>query len=154
MTSFHFASGSYELLDYCDSLWELFIDNQVQSAGEMASGVEEYLRYVQETGLKQKNDTGKLHVQLIYLDSVENAVAFCVTSLTAEKIGEIEVLYVMDNYQGNKLGSKLVENALLWLKEEQAVEQRLVVATGNERVFDFYANYGFYPGYTTLFRAE
>ena len=153
MNSFQFKEGSSELLDSCENLWELFISNQAENAGEMSVGVEEYLRTLRDKGLLQKTQNGKLHVQLVMVDREKEPIGFCVTSLTQDRIGEVEALFVIDRYQRNKLGGKLFQNALAWMEKERAIEQRLVVAIGNEKVFDFYAKYGFFPGYTALFRA-
>jgi diamine N-acetyltransferase len=152
MNSFQFKEGSSELLASCGILWELFISNQAESAGEMSVGVESYIRSLRDDGLLQKTQDGKLQVQLVFVDDEEEPIGFCVTSLTQERVGEVEALFVVDRYQGNKLGGQLFQNALAWMEKEGATEQRLVVAVGNENVFDFYAKYGFFPGYSTLFR--
>ncbi|MDJ0691870.1 MAG: GNAT family N-acetyltransferase [Xenococcaceae cyanobacterium MO_188.B32] len=118
----------------------------------MSSGVEDYLLNLQENDLAKKTEDGKLHIQLVYVNNLEKPIGFCITSLTKDKIGEIEALYVIDSYQKNKLGGKMFKEAMAWMEKEKAIEQRLVVATGNEKVFGFYAKYGFFPGYTILFR--
>ena len=152
MKSFQFAEGGSELLDSCNNLWELFISNQSQNAGEMSIGVEEYIRSLKDGGLLEKTQDGKLYVQIVKLNNEIESIGFCVTSLTKDLIGEVEVIYIIDRYQGNKIGGQLLQNALNWMEKEKAKEQRLVVATGNEKVFSFYAKYGLFPGYTTLFR--
>jgi diamine N-acetyltransferase len=88
----------------------------------------------------------------VYLDNQEEPIGFCITSLTKDQIGEIETIYVVDCYQGNKLGGKMLQNTMAWMETQKAIEQKLVVVHGNDKVFDFYAKYGFFPGYTTLFR--
>lgn len=152
MNLFQFKEGNVDLLDSCDDLWQLFINNQVQNAGEMSVGVAEYLSDLKNVGLRNKIEDGNIHVQLVFTESESEAIAFCITSLTRDRIGEVEALYVIERYQGNKIGGRLFQNALAWMEQELAIEQRLIVATGNERVFDFYSKYGFVPGYTTLFR--
>ena len=104
MNSFHFEEGSSELLNYCDHLWELFISDQAKNAGEMSLGVEEYLHSLRNESLGQKTEGGKLYVQLVYVDKEQEPIGFCITSLTKDRIGEIETLYVVDRYQRNKLG--------------------------------------------------
>jgi diamine N-acetyltransferase len=152
MNSFQFKAGSSDLLGSCGTLWELFINNQSQNAEKMSVGVEEYIRHLRDEGLVQKTRDGKLHVQLVFVNAESNPIAFCISSLTKESVGEVEVLFVLESYQGNKLGKQLFENALVWLEQEGAIEQRLAVSVGNEKVFNFYAKYGFLPGYSTLFR--
>lgn len=151
MNSFTFKVGSLELLDSCETLWELFIENQVKNAGEMSIGVEEYLRSLKDNGLSQKAQEGKLHVQLVFVEQNWEAVGFCITSVT-KKVGEVEAIFVIDSYRGNKLGGKLLQNALAWMDSQSTIEQKLVVAVGNEPVFNFYEQYGFFSAYTTLFR--
>jgi hypothetical protein len=54
MNSFQFKEGSSELLASCGTLWELFISNQAESAGEMSVGVEEYIRSLRDDGLYKR----------------------------------------------------------------------------------------------------
>ena len=117
----------------------------------MTGGVEECLDRLRTEGLPHKAKTGKLHIGMI--SDRQAAIGFCITSLTKEGIGEVEALFVVDAERGKNLGGGLLQNALDWLERERAVEQRLVVATGNETAIELYAKYEFYPGCTTLFRA-
>ncbi len=153
MNSFQFKVGSVELLPYCQNLWELFIENQIQNAGEMADGIAACLQSQRDGDLLAKTDDGKLHIQLVYTSNHQDPIGFCITSLSSDRLGEVEALYVLDQYQGNHLGTKLLETSLQWLEVNNALEQKLIVAAGNEEVFSFYQKFGFYSGYTTLFRA-
>jgi diamine N-acetyltransferase len=152
MNSFQVKVGSIELLPYCQNLWELFIENQTKNAGEMSDGVATYLQSQRDAGLLAKTIYGKLHIQLVYTSNIQEPIGFCITSLSSDQIGEVEALYVLDKYQGNNLGTKLLQTSLQWLEENNALEQKLIVATGNEQVFNFYQKFGFSLGYTTLFR--
>jgi ribosomal protein S18 acetylase RimI-like enzyme len=152
MNSFQFKVGSIELLPLCHDLWELFIENQIQNAGEMSDGVATYLQSQRDGGLLAKTSEGKLHIQLVYTSNHQDPIGFCITSLSSDRIGEVEALYILDKYQGNNLGTKLLQNSLQWLEVNNASEQKLIVAVGNEQIFSFYQKFGFFPGYTTLFR--
>lgn len=152
MNSFQFKVGSIELLPYCQNLWELFIENQIQNAGEMADGIAAYLQSQRDGGLLAKASDGKLHIQLVYTSNHHEPIGFCITSLSSDRIGEVEALYVLDKYQGNNLGTKLLQNSLQWLEANNVSEQKLIVAVGNEQIFSFYQKFDFHPGYTTLFR--
>jgi diamine N-acetyltransferase len=152
MNSFQFKVGSIELLPYCQNFWELFIENQIQNAGEMADGIAAYLQSQRDGSLLAKINDGKLHIQLVYTSNHQEPIGFCITSLSSDRIGEVEALYVLDEYQGNNLGTKLLQTSLQWLEENNALEQKLIVAAGNEQVFSFYQKFSFHTGYTTLFR--
>lgn len=152
MNVYNFVEGNVELLNQCQALWELFISNQIENAGNISIGVEEYIRSFKDGGLLRKTQGGKLYVQLIFVKDRREPIGFCITSLTKELVGEVEALYVMDRYQGNKLGGQLFKNALAWMKNQGVIEEKLIVVTGNEKVYNFYAKYGFFPAYSTLYR--
>ena len=152
MNSFNIQEGSKELLPYCSNLWELFIQNQIQNSGEMSEGISTYLQNQRDGGLLAKTANGELHVQLVYASNKNNPIGFCITSLSENSIGEIETLFVLDKYQGNKIGTKLIQKSLQWMESNKAVEQKLMVAAGNENVFSFYQKFGFSHGCTILFR--
>lgn len=79
MNSFQFKQGSVELLPCCKNLWELFIENQIQNAGEMADGIAAYLQSQCDGGLLAKTREGKLHIQLVYTSNYQDAIGFCIT---------------------------------------------------------------------------
>lgn len=95
-------------------------------------------------------EEGDLRVDLACDPTAGRCVGYCVTSLSAERIGEIESLYVDEAYRSQGIGTALVRRALLWLDENGLVENRVAVAEGNEGVFSFYQKFGFYPRRTVL----
>lgn len=152
MNLFQFKVGSDELLPLCHDLWELFIENQTKNAGEISDGIAVYLQSQCDGGLLAKTSDGKLYIQLVYASNHQDPIGFCITSLSRDSIGEVEALYVLEKYQGNNLGTKLMQKSLQWLEVNNVSEQKLIVAVGNEQVFSFYRKFGFYSSYTTLFR--
>jgi ribosomal protein S18 acetylase RimI-like enzyme len=48
------------------------------------------------------------------------------------------------------LGEALMESALRWFDEHEVKEKHVAVAVGNEKVFEFYMRFGFYPRTTVL----
>ena len=152
MDSFKFREGSSELLSFCDNLWKLFIENQIQNAGEMSVGIAAYIKDLRDGGLLTKTKDGKLHVQLAYTSNENNSIGFCITSLSENHIGEVETLFVLDKYRGNNIGTKLFQRSLQWMEENNAQTQKLAVVAGNEQIFSFYQKFGFLLGCTVLFR--
>jgi len=90
MNSFQFKVGTIELLPYCQNLRELFIENQIQNAGEMSDGVAAYLQSQRDGSLLAKISDGKLHIQLVYTINNQEPIGFCITSLSSDSIGEVE----------------------------------------------------------------
>jgi GNAT superfamily N-acetyltransferase len=73
-----------------------------------------------------------------------------VSSLSAEKAGEIESIFVEESYRAGGIGSTFLTRALAWLDENGSVRNRVSVSDGNEGVWDFYKKFGFYPRLTVL----
>ena len=95
-------------------------------------------------------ETGDIRVDLASDPATGRCVAYCVTSLSADHIGEIESLYVDEAYRSQGIGTALMTRALAWLDENGSVENRVAVAEGNEEAFPFYRKFGFYPRRTVL----
>jgi ribosomal protein S18 acetylase RimI-like enzyme len=89
--------------------------------------------------------TGSLRVDLARDPATGRDVGYCVSSLSREKNGEIESIFVEEMYRGHAIGSTLVSRALTWMKEAGAVRIRVSVADGNEPAWEFYRKFGFLP---------
>jgi GNAT superfamily N-acetyltransferase len=75
---------------------------------------------------------------------------YCVSSLSQEKTGEIESIFVDEAYRSCGIGSALVTRALGWLDENGSTRNRVSVSEGNELVWNFYKKFEFYPRMTVL----
>jgi GNAT superfamily N-acetyltransferase len=94
---------------------------------------------------------GSLRLDLAYADQDNGRhIGYCVSSLSAEKTGEIESIFVKDPYRSCGIGSALITKALAWLDENGSVRNRVSASDGNEGVWDFYKKFGFYPRLTVL----
>jgi ribosomal protein S18 acetylase RimI-like enzyme len=79
----------------------------------------------------------------------ERAAGYCM-SVAYETHGEIESIYVKDEYRRRGLGKRLVESAVSWLRMQGCTKIRLSVAEGHESVISFYERLGFCPRLTVL----
>jgi len=89
---------------------------------------------------------GSLRLDLAF-DPQEGSryVGYCVCSLSQEMSGEIESIFVEENYRSKGIGSALVSRTLAWLDENGSVRNRVSVADGNEAAWAFYKKFGFSP---------
>lgn len=85
----------------------------------------------------------------IVKDNKAVIIGYCISTVEKEK-GEIESLFIEEEFRKNRLGNKLIENAIEWLKEKRCNKILVSVADGHEGVFDFYMKNGFYPRLTYL----
>lgn len=100
---------------------------------------------------KKVAESGTLRLDLAYADQKKGRyVGYCVSSLSAEKNGEIESIFVEDPYRSWGIGTALMTKALSWLDENGSVRNRISASDGNEEVWEFYKKFGFYPRLTVL----
>lgn len=78
---------------------------------------------------------------------IDKIIGYCISTIDREddKIGEIDSIFVDENYRNTGLGKKMVNRSIEWLKSNNTQTQRLVVAAGNEQVLEFYKQFNFYP---------
>jgi ribosomal protein S18 acetylase RimI-like enzyme len=93
---------------------------------------------------------GALRIDLAKDFDTGKYIGYCVTSLTHEKQGEIESIYVEKSYRRSGIGDTLMTRALAWLERMAVAKTIIGVSEGNESVFDFYRRYDFYPRVTIL----
>jgi ribosomal protein S18 acetylase RimI-like enzyme len=72
-------------------------------------------------------------------------VGYCVCSITREKVGEIESIFVEAEYRSRGIGTGLMKQALEWMDRSGAEKKRVFVADGNEQAYGFYRRFGFSP---------
>jgi len=100
--------------------------------------------------LLEKSQEGKLCIFLASDVNTKKYIGYCVTTVDRENQGEIESIYVENDYRGLGIGDSLMIKALDWLKAMKVTKTILSVGDGNENVFAFYRRYNFYPRVTIL----
>jgi diamine N-acetyltransferase len=77
-------------------------------------------------------------------------VGYCVSSLSEDKTGEIESIFLENGYRSQGIGTDLMLRALAWMDKDGATRKRVSVGNGNEEAWKFYEKFGFYPRMTVL----
>lgn len=93
-------------------------------------------------------DTKDIYIEVVE-DEKQSIIAYCISTMEKE-VGEIDSLFIEEEYRKNGLGKKLIRNATKWLKSKRCKRILLAVADGHEDVFNFYMKNGFYPRFTYL----
>ncbi|WP_281613385.1 GNAT family N-acetyltransferase [Flammeovirga sp. SubArs3] len=60
-------------------------------------------------------------------------------------VGEVESLYVEEEYRGEGLGTQLMHEAMSWFNYKNVKVRKLAVGIENETVVEFYRKQGFIP---------
>jgi diamine N-acetyltransferase len=95
--------------------------------------------------LLAKGDAGGLRVELVTLGADGPKVAYCVSTISAEGVGEIDSIFVEESLRGRGIGAELMRHALAWLDRMQATSKILAVMYENNEALVFYARFGFHP---------
>lgn len=94
--------------------------------------------------------TGILRLDLAHDLVTDRLVGYCASSVSQEKNGEIESIFVESGYRSHHIGSDLISRALAWMDTCSVRRKRVSVGAGNEAAWDFYRKFGFYPRMTIL----
>ena len=92
----------------------------------------------------------ELHIEGVYNLPENELIGYCICSIEKAdpKSGEIDSIYIDEAYRKSGLGRQLMNNAIAWFSVKGVETQKLMVACGNEQVFDFYRQFGFKPLFT------
>ena len=101
-----------------------------------------------------KSEHGDMLIDLVKDVSTKNIVGYCVSTIDMNRQGEIDSIYVEPEYRRDGIGKSLMERAISWMNSKSVPRKMLVVADGNEEVFDFYKQFSFYPKTTILVQNE
>ncbi len=89
------------------------------------------------------------HVYILVAINKNEIVAYSFASIK-KSIGEINSIFVKNEYRKKEIGKKLVSQAIEWMKKQNVSQVVVSVAEGNENVFPFYERLGFKKNMTML----
>lgn len=92
-------------------------------------------------------DSNNIKIDVLFNEQLP--VGYCISTIDDET-GEIESLYVEEQFRKLGYGSKLVEQGIFWLEANQCKNIDVSVAAGHESVFNFYKRFGFQPRMISL----
>ena len=147
-----FVETSGEGLDLIEPLWEKLIEHHKAVSIHFRNHFSTISFNLRKKELLEKSREGALFVDLVKDRNSGRFIGYCVTSVNAEKQGEIDSIYVEESYRGAGIGNRLMVRALDWQGAMSVKKTILGVAHGNENVFGFYRRYHFFPRVTILER--
>ena len=114
---------------------------------------EEYFEFTFEerrNELLKKSINGSLKIDIVKDDDTKWFVGYCVSSISDELEGEIDSVYIEEQYRSHGIGSYLIKRALYWMNKKGVKSKKIVVAVGNEEQLSFYEQFDFLPGHIIL----
>ena len=105
-------------------------------------GMRQIERFLQE---KLDNGAAMYTAVLVDREKKQDAGFVTVTYNRDTSFGEIEMLYLLEEYRGQGMGKKLFKMALSCLDINCIRDRKLCVTYGNEAALRLYESFGFYP---------
>lgn len=91
----------------------------------------------------------KEYIKIFILYEKEIPIGYSIATIN-NMSGEIDSLFVLEEYQNHGYGKTLVEKCLSWFELENCKKIGVAVVDGHESVFGFYEQFGFFPKVTYL----
>ena len=149
-SSFQYISGGEELLNIVKDLWEKLNNYHKEKSIHFKNHYFGFTYDMRKEALLKKSELGKIKVDIV--KDLDNGaiIGYCISTIDGNDVGEIDSLYVEDEYRGNNIGDYFMEKAVNWMDLNNTIRKQIGVAEGNENVYEFYRKYNFYPKVTTL----
>ncbi len=145
-----FMDGDEQLLDEVKPLWEKLNEHHRKISQHFSDKYEQNTFARRKEGLLRKQGLEGLRIDIAKDMELDKKIGYCISTITKDKVGEIDSIYVDSDYRDHAIGEALMKRAIQWMDDVQVVKKVLNVADGNEQVFHFYKKFGFYPQTTIL----
>ena len=150
MEDIEYISGGIELLDSIRTLWEQLIVHHAEISTYFSEDLLERTFPKRKDGLIEKSKQVKIRVDLARSEHRGKYVGYCVSVVNKENIGEIESIFVEEDFRNSGIGDTLMTKTLKWMETLQVESKIVKIATGNDRAHLFYSKYGFLPRITVF----
>jgi diamine N-acetyltransferase len=149
-----YVHGNQSLLDDIKDLWEALNLYHCNRSEHFKSHYQNMTFNKRKSDLIKKTTGGEMRVDIAVDEATAKPLGYIISSVNAEKIGEIESVYVDGPYRRMGVGGKLITTVLAWMEQKGAVEKIVEVSYGNEVAWKFYGRFGFLPRKTVLKQVE
>ncbi|VVS93691.1 GNAT family N-acetyltransferase [Desulfoluna spongiiphila] len=141
MSKVGFDTGGEELLGRVGPLWEKLKTHHAAHSvhfSEFLAG-----RTFADRTADILSHGGEVRVELAVRSGQD--VGYCVCTISPSGTGEVDSLYVEEDFRGCGLGEALARRGLAWMDEKKVTRRSLSVVYGNDAALAFYHRLGFYP---------
>ena len=147
------VTGGLELLPMLKPLWEGLREHHSNISKDFSESIRKRSFEERVSDFERKASNHIFRVELIKGDNSRPPIGYSISSLSNDLDGEVESIFIEDNYRGLNIGDLLMKNSLNWMNEQHAKTKRISVMAGND-VLKFYEKYGFKVRSFTLEQAD
>lgn len=142
-----FIMGGIELIDKIEEMWSK-LNTHHSSISPFFKGDFNNFRFTErKQALIEKAKSGRIRIALFLSDNKPQG--YCIASVE-DKEGEIDSIYINNEYRKKGIGSRLMSECMDWLKENGSERIKVAVVYGNEDAHGFYGKFGLFPRVTYL----
>lgn len=132
-------------LDLIQPLWEKLNQHHRQQKSDFQEHYEKFTFSERSKTLLKKSLGGEMHIGMFKDKESESMLAYCITTISEDREGEIDSIYVLEKYRGRGFGDMLIKRSLEWMDEKGVNKKTVRVSAGNQKAVSFYERYGFRP---------
>jgi diamine N-acetyltransferase len=150
---------SYPMIRYCETdesdldlikeLWEKLNSHHRARSTYFNQDYENIVFEDRKKQLIRKTGKWSLRIDLAVDTDIDQAVGYCVSSISNEN-GEIDSIYVDENFRSTGIGDNLMKRALQWMDLNHILNREVKLSVGNDEAIQFYSRYGFHPKHIML----
>lgn len=137
-------------IDSIKHLWEKLRDQHRELSPYFPERYVELTFQERKEDLLEKSEKGVLKIDAAYDESTERFIGYCISSISDEKIGEVDSIYLDKKYRSSGIGDALMKRSLDWMDQIGVETKRIMIAAGNENTLAFYSRYKFFPKHIIL----
>ena len=142
MKNIEYVEGSFELLEHVKPLWQELNRHHKANAKFFADRFDNITFEKRHEKFASSNN---IMIELVKDTSSNTYIGYCISTITEDLIGEVDSLYLKNEYRKFGIGDVLMTRTLNWLNDHEVKSKTIGVAEGNEIVLDFYKRYNFFP---------
>jgi GNAT superfamily N-acetyltransferase len=147
---FEYHTLGIDQIDLVQPLWEKLRAEHVLTSVHFPDELRSANFQRRKAAFTAKSNAGGLHIDLVSLPGTRDYIAYSIASLSPEKQGEIDSIFVEEAHRSAGIGSALMQRALAWLDKNGALRKSVVVLIENEPAIRFYTRFGFHLRTATL----
>lgn len=100
--------------------------------------------------LLKKSGNGILRIDIAKDEDKNEYIGYCISSISEDNVGEIDSIFLDENYRSSGIGNELMNRAIDWMDKKGVKSKKIVVAVGNEELLTFYKKFDFLPRHIIL----
>ncbi|MGB9978747.1 GNAT family N-acetyltransferase [Methanobacterium sp.] len=137
-------------IDSIKPLWEKLRNHHKELSPYFPERYIEFKFQERKEDLLKKSENGILRIDTAYDETAEQFIGYCISSISDEKVGEVDSIYLDEKYRSSGIGDTLMRRSLNWMDQNGVETKKIMIAAGNENTLAFYSRYRFFPKHIIL----